>query len=256
MHFAAKKNICPKKTIFYLFWVWIILLISFFSAKFYLEITNTLENNQNWKSSKMGLSKAVSGAVAFYITPAALFQNQLHLDEWLGHQEIFYKEAINPLEIDFDFNLHSGSYFSFIFNKNAGQFSGIRFSRNIFYPSSYFNATSERKFLKKENFIPDNLKQENRLKIIFGENQFSVYLNGKLTNTIHENLAPSFLIGFLGGAFPASVSNIQIQLKNSGEIISENFENKNGTVKPFLLLLSIIFFTSFFIYFIGSRFYF
>lgn len=254
MNSTEKNNNYPQKIVFYLFWSCVLLFTAFFSAKFYLEITHTLENNQNWKSSKMNLSKAVSGAIAFYITPAALFQNQLHLDEWLGHQEVFYKEEISPKQIDFDFNLDSQSYFSFIFNKNSEGYSGIRFSLNSHYPNSYFNATSEGKFLKKENLSFDHLMEKNHLRVIFNENQFSLYLNGKFINTIHENLFSSFFVGFKGGGFPASISNIKIQLKNSDKIILENFENKKSVLKYFLIILLALFLISGLVYLIKSRF--
>ncbi len=245
---SSKKKLCGKKLFFYLLWFWTMLLIPFFSAKFYLELTHTLENNRHWKSSKMSLSKAVSGAVAFYITPTALFQNRLSLDKWLGYQEIFYQKAIDPKQIDFDFTLASGSYFSFLFQTNPQQLSGIRFSRNPSYPSGYFNATPEGKFLKKENLNLENLKEENHLQVLFAKNELSFYLNGKQIDSIREKTDSPFLIGFRGGAFPTSVAHIKILLKNGSGRILENFENRRGMTKPFLILLSALCFINFCLY--------
>jgi len=219
------------------FIVLLFLLISSLYTLLYLQTTNTLENNGHWTSTKASLQRGVIGGVAYVITPVALNRNRLNLGALFGFQEVLTRQKLSPTEISFDFRLPEPSYLTFLYNKGAEGFSGLRLSRNPNYESAHLIGNAEGRFLRKEPFPLNSINEGwNRLRIEFGTVETSVFLNGQSLGTFQETLMGEMQMGFRGGPFEAAIGNVEIRLKD-GQILRESFKNP----KNFFVIFSVVF---------------
>ena len=216
------------------------LLISFFSFLGYREVSllhNTLYENGNWVVTKTRLKKAVVGSYGFLVSRATLSGEYLDLSRWFGYQEVIYREALGIREITFDFFLAKDSYMVFIFNKDEDKFSGIRISSDNLYKNLYFICKKSGEFINKQELKDVSIRVNNwqNLRIVFDQNNLSLYINKNLFGVFNTTLLPYQRFGFRGGKNKALIDNIFIRLRNSKQVIVERFDKPYRKALPLLI---------------------
>ncbi len=205
------------------------LMPSVLSARAINSFNNTLYHNGRWLPTKIMLNKGVWGGLEFYFSRNALAHGKMDLSCWHGYQEVIYKKSIDPREIDLDFELSSGSYLVFEFNKDARQYSGVRLSLNKQFRNIYFISSDEGefKFLKGLNVPPIRQNTRNRLRVIFDRDAVSFYLNGQFLG--QDKVAPLSQqhFGFRGGFNKTLIDDVEIHDRNTGGTIKESFDNND-----------------------------
>ncbi|MDD2752130.1 MAG: GDSL-type esterase/lipase family protein [Candidatus Omnitrophica bacterium] len=219
-----------RKQIKLLFLIILIAFSSFFAAQIFSARNNSLYNNKNWIVTKTRLENAVMGAYGFFGSSNVLAGNRLDLGKWFGFQEVIYKGALDVEEAEFNFFLTNDSYLVFIFNKNAQGFSGIRISANRLFKSMYFTAQDSGRFVDSQIIDIGYLQPRvwNHGKIVFANNNFSFYLNGKLIQNFKTQLLKRQHIGFRSGMHTALVDNISFRTKNPSQIIRDRFNPRDS----------------------------
>lgn len=179
--------------------------------------------------TKVLLKRGVAGAHDFFFSRTALAQGHLDLGCWYGFQEVTLKKSITPATIDFDFNLSEGSYLVFEFNKNVNQLSGIRLSLDKRFKDLYLISSDEGEFIYTQALNVPSIKPNtwNRIKVFFGSDTATFYLNDELLTKVKVSLIPQQQIGFRGGSKRALVDNVMIHELNSPNNIKETFSNNN-----------------------------
>ncbi len=221
------------------FLTFLILLTSFLVSRLSAQFHNTLYENGHWVVTKTHLEMEAVGSFAFLGNRNTLAGQHLDLSKWWGFQEVIYKDALDIKEITFDFLLGKDAYIVFIFNKDSDKFSGIRISINSLFDNSYLVSKQSGEFVyrQKLNFINLRPNSWQHFKIVFGRNNFILYVNEALIGTFNATLLQNQLFGFRGGRNKALISNVTIRLNNSKQVIREIFSKENKNV----FLLFIIF---------------
>ena len=159
--------------------LWIAFVVE--ATQFIQYSRNVLLTNGQWISSKPLMQMEVMGATQFMKTRNALFRNQLHLGEWHGFNEVSLKERVEPAAIEYRFRLSRGAYLYFIFNRSASGHSGIRLSRNVKFPSMFYQADRLNKFVSRTalDLTPSRLNDGwHNLVLSFGSGQVIANLDG------------------------------------------------------------------------------
>ncbi len=237
-----------KKKIFLLN-IFLILVLSFVFTSLILYRQNTLYTNDNWNATKMNLDKGVMGTFTFYLTRNALSKNHLNLGAWHGSHELIYKESVNPTVVEFEFFMEEPSEFSFIFNKDASGYSGLRI--NIHeepIKGMLFTSTDIGEFVDKSEINITNIEYSkwNHFKIEFQKNHFTIYINKEKIVESDQELKGDFLIGFRGAREDVKIDNLIIKQKYSSTI-RESFENRKGFLPIFFSVFLVLFFILLFI---------
>jgi lysophospholipase L1-like esterase len=219
------------------------LLLAVVLSSTYLLIRNTLHNGDSWIPTKTRLEKGVLGAYSFFLGPQALAKGRLNLGAWHGFQEVLYKSRLHIDDFEFDFWLEPNAYLSVIFNKHEGGFSGIRFSVNDRFASSYFVASDAGRFLQKRTIGTPTLRPRHwhRARLRFDAAAFSIFLDDEHIEGFGEPSMHEQRVGFRGGFHDALVDNVSIR-QEERVVVSESFTNsKNAPRVTSLFLLLVVF---------------
>ena len=183
------------------------------------------------------------GANNYYTTKVALRKSQLNLGAWHGFQGVIYKERVDPEEIEFDFLLTEGAYIYFIINKDPERFTAVRFSANEAFRNMIVTGSDAGEFLDKTELQIDSIKKDtwNHLKVKFGNDKYTLFLNEKLVGSFSEVLLQKQYFGFKGSYNHAFVDNILVKQIKSNEIIEESFSNTTNRNKYLLLIFAVLF---------------
>lgn len=230
-----------KKYARFAFLLLFILLSSFLASRLLSLYQNTLYSNGRWIVSKTRLKKAVVGAYGFLIARNTLAGQHLDLSKWYGFQEVIYKDALDISEITFDLLLDKNSYAIFIFNKNQEGFSGIRISTNSLFKNLYFISKDSGEFTDRRELNIANVRENSwqRCRIIFGKNNFTLFVNKALVGNFKAALLPQQFFGFRGGRNKVLIDNVVVRLKNSGQITTESFDKKDTKLFFFCLIIAV-----------------
>ena len=169
------------------------------------------------------------GAEHFMKTRNALFRNRLHLGEWHGFNELSLKELVEPATIEYRFRLSRGAYLYFIFNRSESRHYGIRLSRNVKFPSMFYQADRSNKFVSRTvlDLIPSSLNDGwHNLVLSFGSGQVTASLDRASLTSMPVKIEGPQIIGLQGGFLPADVDSVRITGKDGRTIIDDSFSNR------------------------------
>ncbi len=167
-----------------------------------------------------------------------LNENHLNLQDWHGCNEILLNHILHVGSVQFRFLLEKNSHLSLLFNKNKNSLSGIRISRNTRFPSMFFRATADGKFLLKEPITDLSLTNNwHTAKLIFQSDTLSFLVDNEVVQQFHEPSIEKQIIGFKSGRGDTFVDDVEVKDINGNLIIRENFRND----KHYWLLLFINF---------------
>jgi len=214
------------------------LLSVFVSSYLYSSLTNTLQRNGRWISSKTTLEKSVMGAVTYATTSRTLANERLDLGRWHGYQEVLYREPVTLRRISLDFLLSVDSYFILVFNKTPDQFSGLRLSRSELFESVYFVARDDGEFVSTQRLADLRLDSGDwmRLTVAFDERGFSGSVDARPLGRFSATSVPHQRVGFRGGYRSVLIDNVEMHLADTSEPIRESFFNSHGFRQAFMTL--------------------
>lgn len=211
-----------------------------------LNFNNLLKFKPDFISSKTLFKKPIFCANAFVDTRPALAANRLNLAAWHGFQEVIYSKSVSFAKINYDFYLSDNASLIFIFNKDEKNYTGVWLSADDDYPSCYFEANNDGKYLKVFRLSILNLKRNswNKFTLVNGNNPY-LLINGKKIEDIFFVIADNKHIGFRSYnsyGSQTAVDNLRILLKND-QLIKENFSNTKNMLLFFVVssLILLIF---------------
>ena len=190
---------------------------------------NVLLTNGQWVSSKLLMQMYVMGSEQFMTTRNALFRDRLHLGEWHGFNEVSLKERVEPAAIEYRFRLSRGAYIYFIFNRSASGHSGIRLSRNVKFPSMFYQADRLNKFVSRTalDLTPSGLSDGwHNLVLSFGSGQVIANLDGAALGSMPVKSEGPQIIGLRGGSLPADLDSVRITGTDGHTILDDSFSNR------------------------------
>jgi len=207
--------------------LWIAFVVE--AAQFIQYSRNILLTNGHWVNSKLLMQMYIMGAEQFMTTRNALFRDRLHLGEWHGFNEVSLKELIEPAAIEYRFRLNPGSYVYFIFNRSASGHSGIRLSRNVKFPSMFYQADRLNKFVNRTalDLTPSRLSDGwHNLVLSFGSDKVIANLDGAALASMPAKIEGPQVIGLRGGSLPADLDSVRITGKDGRTILDDSFSNR------------------------------
>jgi lysophospholipase L1-like esterase len=207
--------------------LWIVFVVE--ATQFIQYSRNVLLTNGQWISSKPLMQMEVMGAPQFMKTRNALFRNQLHLGEWHGFNEVSLKERVEPAAIEYRFRLSRGAYIYFIFDRSPSRHSGIRLSRNVKFPSMFYQADRLNKFVSRTalDLTPSGLSDGwHNLVLSFGSGQVIANLDGAALASMPVKSEGPQIIGLRGGSLPADVDSVRITGKDGRMLLDDSFSNR------------------------------
>ncbi len=219
-----------KKNVFYIV---ILLRLSFIATKSLLYSQNSLINNQNWLVTKRQSKMLVNGGDEFLIDRPPLSENRIDLSRFFGNQEVVSKKEFNIEKLSFDFYFKELSKLDFTLQDKSDKVIGFHFQA-IEEEGFRYVRSQNGKFNEIEK-IP-NLKlvdQWNHLSIERSESGFHIYINEGKISTIDEEVL-KVKIGLRGGFEPILVDNIYVKELGGAEFI-DGFENNKNFWKFYLL---------------------
>ncbi len=191
---------------------------------------NTLERNGRWISTKTDLERSVIGARSFFRGRQALAGGHLNLGAWFGYQEVIFRRPLELASLELDFLLQEGAYLAVLFNKTPGRgFAGVRLSRMRLYPSIFFEASEEGRFLRRERLAVALPEQEDwsRLRIDLADDRAELRLGDVSLGGFSLTFQQPQTFGFRGGWKRAFVDRVVVRGAD-GEVVSESFEVPAG----------------------------
>jgi lysophospholipase L1-like esterase len=205
------------------------LVLGIVLSRTYLLVNNTLHNGGTWIPSKIQLEKGVQGAYSFFLGRQALTKGRLNLGAWFGFQEVLYKDALHVDDFDFDFWLEPNAYLSVIFNKSEEGFSGVRFSVNNRFESTYFVASDVGGFLERKRLgrLGMEPRRWHHARLRFDTGAFSIFLDDEEIGSFREEIGHEQGVGFRGGFHDALVDNVVIR-QNRRVVLHESFSNRKN----------------------------
>ena len=206
---------------------WIAFVVE--AARFIEYSRNILLINGHWINSKRLMQMYVMGSEQFMTTRNALYRDQLHLGEWHGFNEVNLKELVEPAAIEYRFRLSPGAYLYFIFNRSASGHYGIRLSRNVKFPSMFYQADRLNKFVSRTalDLTPSRLSDSwHNLVLSFGSGQVTANLDGAALSSMPVKSEGPQIIGLRGGFLPADVDSVRITGKDGRTILNDSFTNR------------------------------
>lgn len=225
---------------------WLVLNLGAAAAALYLAANtaffpgNTLHNNGNWVSSKVGLEKTPMGAITYLVTEHALRNRRLNLGEWHGFQELLYKEAVRPRRVAFTFCLEDNATLAFIFNKTTTGFNGLRLDNGA--RAMFFRADASGRFLSRA-FV--NLKTElslrcHRLEAVFTPGGVAVTLDRGAPMQYSAPIAGPHRVGFRGGRWQTFIDDVTIQGAGGRTIVEDDFEPRERTLRVLYVCVGVL----------------
>lgn len=207
----------------------------------YGQLNNTLLHNNNWVSSKLGLSMYVFGRDEFMDQRPTLSENHLNLGAWHGYQELLTTRDFPMTRLDFDFSLERGSHLLVIFNKKPERYSAIRLSANREYPSAVLEVSQSGEFLSKNLIqITPGTDKWHHAQLSFDRIQstVSVAVDGKEITRFPQQLPDRQQFGFRGSLKGAFIDSV-MAYNGSDILFSDDFSYHDPFVAVKISLIAI-----------------
>jgi lysophospholipase L1-like esterase len=187
---------------------------------------NILLLHPEWISSKRLLANAPMGANEAYFSRNILYRNRLNLHAWHGFNEILLNRVFSLGLLRFKFFLGDNGYLNIVFNKNKDSFCGVRLSRNPKFPSMFFQARTDGKFLLRKPIQNLVLSQGwHASRVTFEGKSLVVECDGLVRGKFPVEPLRQQVIGFRSGNNVAIVDDVEV-LDSDGKLVQrENFRN-------------------------------
>src|SRR6266576_739261 len=203
---------------------------------------NTLSLHPEWISSKRLLANTPMGANEAHFTRNILYRNRLNLHAWHGFNEILLNRVFSLGLLRFKFFLGDDGYLNIIFNKNKDSFCGVRLSRNPKFPSMFFQARTDGKFLLHKPIQNLILSQGwHACGMTFEGKSLVVECDGIVRGKFPVEPLRQQVIGFRSGNNVAIVDNVEVSDSDGKLVQRENFRNhRTGWLFYFCAFASIL----------------
>ncbi len=179
-----------------------------------------------WISSKRLLANAPMGANEAYFSRNILYRNRLNLHAWHGFNEILLNRVFSLGLLRFKFFLGDNGYLNIVFNKNKDSFCGVRLSRNPKFPSMFFQAGTDGKFLLHKPIQNLVLSQGwHASRMTFEGNSLVVECDGLVRGKFQVEPLRQQVIGFRSGSNVAIVDDVEVSDSDGKLVQRENFRN-------------------------------
>ena len=166
------------------------------------------------------------GANEAYFSRNILYRNRLNLDAWHGFNEILLNRVFSLGLLRFKFFLGDDGYLNIIFNKNKDSFCGVRLSRNPKFPSMFFQARTDGKFLLHKPIQNLVLSQGwHASRMTFEGKSLVVECDGLVRGKFPVEPLRQQVIGFRSGNNVAIVDDIEVSDSDGKLVQRENFRN-------------------------------
>ena len=205
-----------------LVFIFLAILQTFFLLEFIGYNKNTLSKKHDWASVKLSQQLAATGSAHFMLTRNGLYQNQLHLGAWHGHQLLSLTQEQSPKEISFDFFLPEAGSLYFLFNIQNNQMMGLKLSPTTGGLSFFFEGSRQEGFHSKNYTDLLLTRGWHHFLIKKGDSHSDVFLDGQKSNYPFPILIRDQFIAFHGGVQNVIVDNFQV-LDETSVVIDENF---------------------------------
>jgi lysophospholipase L1-like esterase len=187
---------------------------------------NVLLLHPEWISSKRLLANTPMGANEAYFSRNILYRNRLNLHAWHGFNEILLNRVFSPGLLRFKFFLGDNGYLNIVFNKNKDSFCGVRLSRNPKFPSMFFQARTDGKFLLHKPIQNLVLSQGwHASRMTFEGKSLVVECDGLVRGKFPVEPLRQQVIGFRSGNNVAIVDDVEILDSDRKLVQRENFRN-------------------------------
>jgi hypothetical protein len=204
-------------------------LIAAVSTEIVLYSRNALSVHPEWVLGKRLLAAPIMGARRALRDRQLVYANRLNLQEWHGFHEVLLDEVFQLGSLSFSFFVGEGSYLIVEFNRDAERLSGIRLSRSVRFPSVFFQATPEGKFLEKVAMGDLSIAGGwHRAELAFDSNTLRVSIDDRLLGRFPEPPLENQVIGFKAGHGDAIVDDVIAQALDGRHLIDEDFRNDQG----------------------------
>lgn len=225
------------------FVLWILsgIVLAAIGTEAWLSHRNTLNANGRWTVTKAGIRRVPADGLLFLLTRQTLARNRLNLGAWRTHQEVLFNQPLDLQEIRFDLFLKKDAWACLLFNKKAAGFEGIRLSSDPRFSTMYFKASSPGQFLSRKPIGVDWVDSGawHRVRLVCQANGKSLDLSidgishGSIPTALHD----AAQVGFRGGSAPAMIDNVRLRPKGGATVLREDFRNRTGRTRVFLVLL-------------------
>src|SRR6266480_113338 len=187
---------------------------------------NILLLHPEWISSKRLLANTPMGGIEAYFSRNILNRNRLNLHAWHGFNEILLNRVFSLGPLRFKFFLGDNAYLNIVFNKNQDSFCGVRFSRNPKFPSMFFQARPDGKFLLHKPIQNLVLSQDwHASRMTFEGKSLVVECDGVVRGKFPVEPLRQQVIGFRSGNNVAIVDDIEVSDSDGKLVQRENFRN-------------------------------
>ena len=197
---------------------------------------NSLHDNGRWSATKMEAEKALIGAVSFYVSRKPLAGGQLNLGAWHGMQEVVLRQPLQPANVAFDATVPDDGYVILRLGAaGAGEFSGIRLSRDARFPSAWFRASADGQFLELRPL--DVVLPGGRRRVALDCASGTVSLDGAVVAAVPPPPAGPLQIGFRAGSHGALVDDVAVA-QLDGSVVRESWDSPCPGWSAFALALT------------------
>ena len=187
---------------------------------------NILLLHPEWISSKRLLANAPMGSNEAYFSRNVLYRNRLNLHAWHGFNEILLNRVFSLGLLRFKFFLGDNGYLNIVFNKNKDSFCGVRLSRNPKFPSMFFQARTDGKFLLHKPIQNLVLSQGwHASRMTFEGNSLVVECDGLVRGKFPVEPLRQQVLGFRSGNNVAIVDDVEVSDFDGKLVQRENFRN-------------------------------
>ena len=203
---------------------------------------NTLLLHPEWISSKRLLANPPMGGIEASFSRNILYRNRLNLHAWHGFNEILLNRVFSLGLLRFKFFLGDNAYLNIVFNKNKDSFCGVRLSGNPKFPSMFFQARTDGKFLLRkpiQNLVVSRGWHDSRMR--WEGKSLVLECDGVVREKFSVEALRQQVIGFRSGSNVAIVDDVEVWDSDGKLVQRENFRNhRTGWLFYFTAFASLL----------------
>ena len=216
---------------------------------------NILLLHPEWISSKRLLANPPMGGIEAYFSRNILYRNRLNLHAWHGFNEILLNRVFSLGLLRFKFFLGDNGYLNIVFNKNKDSFCGVRLSRHPKFPSMFFQASTDGKFLLRkpiQNLVVSQGWHASRMTL--EGKSLVVECDGVVKGKFSVEPLRQQVIGFRSGNNVAIVDDVEVSDSDGKLVQRENFRNhRTGWLFYFTVFASLLSLNALIFHFFRNR---
>jgi lysophospholipase L1-like esterase len=216
---------------------------------------NILLLHPEWISSKRLLANPPMGGIEAYFSRNILYRNRLNLHAWHGFNEILLNRVFSLGLLRFKFFLGDDGYLNVVLNKNKDSFCGVRLSGNPKFPSMFFQARTDGKFLLRkpiQNLVVSRGWHASRMTL--EGKSLVVECDGVVRGRFSVEPLRQQVIGFRSGNNVAIVDDVEVSDSDGKLVQRENFRNhRTGWLFYFTVFASLLSLNALIFHFFRNR---